>query len=108
VSEGPEWSPRNQAVFRSANEELRELNARLLDERGERAFAAMPFLCECGRASCTRVVRLTVAEYDRVRGREACFVVLPGHAGPDRVVAEGERFLVVEQPGSDERSRVCA
>lgn len=99
------WSTRNQAVFRRANEELRELNSRLLQERGEAAFAALPFLCECGQASCTRVVRLTLAEYDGVRRREACFVVLPGHARRERVVAEGERFLVVEP---DERSRACA
>jgi hypothetical protein len=107
------WSAANQAVFRRANDELREFSGQLLDDRGEIAFAPVPFLCECGNASCTRVVRLTLGEYDRVRARERHHVVLPGHEGPsgrERVTAEREHYVIVERLEGDdgEHSRACA
>jgi hypothetical protein len=112
VSHGVGWSIGNQAVFRRANEELREFSGHLL-AGDEAAFAAVPFLCECGDGSCTRVVRLTLGEYDRVRAREGRFVVLPGHEGPggrERVVADEERYVVVQgiANGEDQRGRACA
>jgi hypothetical protein len=112
VSCGIEWSADNQAVFRRANEELREFSGQLLDDRGEVAFAPVPFLCECGDASCTRVLRLTLAEYDRVRTCEGHHVVLPGHEGPgawERVMGEDERYVVVKRLGDgDDRRHACA
>jgi hypothetical protein len=113
VSHRVEWSGGNQAAFRRANEELREFSGHLLDDRGEAAFAAVPFLCECGDGSCTRVVRLTLGDYDRVRARDGRFVVLRGHEGPgerERVVAEEERYVVVQRivDEDDEHGRACA
>jgi hypothetical protein len=114
VSHGVEWSSGNQAVFRRANEELREFSGHLLGDGGEAAFAAVPFLCECGDGSCTRVVRLTLVEYDRVRARDGHYVILPGHEGPggsERVVEEEEeRYAVVQRiaDGKHERGRACA
>jgi hypothetical protein len=113
VSRGVEWSADNQAVFRRANEELREFSGQLLDDRGEVAFAPVPFLCECGNASCTRVVRLTLGEYDRIRARDGHHVVLPGHEGPsgwERVMGEDERYVVVKrvEDGDERRGRACA
>ena len=103
-----EWSDGNQAVFRRANEELREFSGHLLGDRGEAAFAGVPFLCECGDASCTRVVRLTLVEFDRVRAREDHFAVLPGHEGPaasERVVAEEDLYVVVQRIAEDKKRR---
>lgn len=106
---GEAWSVFDQAVFRRANEELREFSAELLEERNEKALA-VPFLCECGDRSCTRIVRLTLAEFDRVRGGHRRFVLLPGHEAdqPVRVVSRSDRFVVVEAAGDAGPRRACA
>lgn len=62
-----------------------------------------PFICECSDPSCTAVVRLTLAEYEHVRGDGRRFFNLPGHehaSGPwGRVVERHDRYLVVEKVG---------
>jgi hypothetical protein len=107
---GGAWSVFDQVVFRRANEELREYSAELLEERGETRFTAVPFLCECGDRSCTRIVRLKLAEFDRVRRGNRRFVLLPGHEAdqPVRVVARGDHFVVVEAARDAGPYRACA
>jgi hypothetical protein len=50
-----------------------------LQARNSRRTAALDFLCECGAATCTAVVRITTAQYtavDRARGQ---LLVAAGH-----------------------------
>jgi hypothetical protein len=93
-------------VFRRANEDLFVLSAELLaDDPG----ALAPFLCECADRSCTRVVRLRLAEYEEARSTAGQFVVLPGHEGPaedECVVERREGFSLVRSPGAG-RSCSC-
>jgi hypothetical protein len=58
--------------------------------------------CECGRVGCSDVVAMTADEYRSVRAQTTTFVVAPGHEIPDveHVVADGERFRVVEKEGT--------
>jgi hypothetical protein len=104
------WSVFDHAVFRRANEELREYSAELLEERGEMGSTAVPFLCECGDRSCTRIVRLKLAEFDHVRGGNRRVVLLPGHEAdqPVRVVSRREHFVVVEAARDAGPYRACA
>jgi hypothetical protein len=93
----------NEAIFREANEDVHATDT-------ERVGAAPPetawdFLCECGDAGCHQPVRLTVAEYERVRSNPIQFAVVPGHERPEveQVVATTDRFAVVEKaPGERE------
>jgi hypothetical protein len=89
----PDKRTENEAVFRAANERLRE---RVSELDGE---AAIPFICECSDANCLEVVELTLPAYEDVRLQgEACFFVLPGHNGDgERVVRESDGFMVVEK-----------
>jgi hypothetical protein len=78
-------------LSRAINDRIREL---------ERPLALThTFVCECDDVGCTHVVHLTGAEYDEIRTRDGLFAVLPGHehAARARVVARGERFVVVER-----------
>lgn len=82
----------NSATFRRANEAL----YRRFRELGTADLA--PFLCECGDR-CTQTIRLTLEEYEEVRGQPGRFVVVPGHGilEVERVVEAGERYEVVEK-----------
>ena len=94
------------ALFRSANEDLGALGAKLLsDDDAQREDWPLPFLCECPDARCTRIVRLTLGEFEEVCTRAERFVVLPEHEGDDAVVERTGRFSVVER---QERSRRIA
>ena len=88
---------RNDAIFRSANEELRR-SADELDIEG-----MLPFLCECGEPTCTTVTQLTRGEYEAVRAGPRHFLNVPGHEvvakGIARVVARHDRYVVVEKTG---------
>jgi hypothetical protein len=89
---------RNEALFRSVNERVRELVTTI----GERSEAVASFVCECGTADCTATVELTVAEYERVRADPTHFFVVAGHesAGVEEVVERHDRYDVVRKhPG---------
>ena len=100
---------RNQTLFRTVNERLEGLA-----ETFELPSETPTFACECVDIHCVEQVSLTVGEYEEVRKHPTHFAVLPGHVYPEveRVVAENERFVVVEKIGkgaeiaaeADERS----
>lgn len=83
----------NESIFRSANEKL-EQRFREVEAEG-----LTPFLCECGDATCTQVIRLTLDEYEGVRGHAAHFAIVSGHQilVAERVVEQNERYDVVEK-----------
>jgi hypothetical protein len=64
----------NEVLYREVNERVRELHVGF-------GFDAqlIEFVCECARVECTERIRLSQAEYERVRADEALFVIVPGH-----------------------------
>jgi anti-sigma B factor antagonist len=75
------------------------------NESTARAGASAPadgrmsaFRCECGDEACTCVIRLTVAEYESVRGYATHFAIARDHENPEleQLIEEHERFAVVE------------
>jgi hypothetical protein len=87
----------NEVLFREVNERLRELGEgfSLVAEESE-------FICECGSATCTEQIRMTLAEYEAVRSDAKRFFVKPGHELPEyeKVLEERDDYLVVEKlPG---------
>lgn len=88
---------RNDAIFRDANERI---------QRAAVQFAGadpVPFICECAEPRCRDVLRLPLAEYERIREHSTWFVVTPGHeatAGDSvEVVEAGDGYHVVEKVG---------
>jgi hypothetical protein len=82
-------------MFRTANENISEAGRRAALER-------IPFICECHDVACTRLVPLTLAEYEQVRTASRRFLSAPGHEEHDphnRVVSDGGRYTVVEKCG---------
>ena len=96
-------SPEDRARRLARNESLvRDVNERISD--GAQRFdieGRTDFLCECANDDCSERVRLTLTDYNDVRNRGDRFVIAPGHDIPEleRVVAEGEGFVVVEKLG---------
>ncbi len=91
----------NEATFRAVNEVVHATD-------GDRVAAGAPetrwdFMCECGHPDCREPVRLTQAEYERVRSSPILFVVVPGHERPEvehAVVERRDQFVVIEKaPG---------
>jgi hypothetical protein len=77
-------------LFRAVNERIREL-AGIWD--GE-----YDFICECEDEDCTRVLRLTEAEYDALREDPGQLAVLPGHERrADEVISRGDRYVIVRK-----------
>ena len=88
----------NEAMFRDANERIEEAVLRL-----EADASTLPFVCECGRPRCMRILRLSVDDYESVRQDPRHFLCSPGHeiVGEDlgRVVRTTEKYVVVEKVG---------
>ncbi|MGI8607533.1 MAG: hypothetical protein ACR2L0_10375 [Gaiellaceae bacterium] len=80
---------KNEAVFREVNERINDVT------HGD----AAEYLCECGYATCTETIQMTVADYEGVRSDPTHFALLPGHELPDveEVVERGDGFLVVQK-----------
>lgn len=86
-----------QAMFRRANEDLLVSSSQAFAAEPE---ALAPFLCECADRRCTRVLRLTIADYERTHSDPTQFIILPGHevsAEVEHVVERGNGFLVVRK-----------
>jgi hypothetical protein len=90
----------NQSRFREANEQIEVAADRM------QLIGAIPFVCECPRAECTEIMRLTMAEYEVVRQNPRSFFCAPGHqdiavrAGAAVVTGgDDERYLIVEKVG---------
>ncbi len=99
MSEREESAARNEATFRSANERLKGdvEGFSLRDDR-------VGFICECSNARCTRLVEMTLGEYEAVRQNPARFFVSPGHEVEfEEVVETNDRFNVVEKGTSESR-----
>jgi hypothetical protein len=86
---------RNESVFREVNERIEELAKS--GDFGE--FDSLEILCECGNADCQEPLRLSVADYERVRQEPTDFFVAPGHAIPaiEKVVDSRQNFEVVRK-----------
>lgn len=80
----------NEQLFRAVNEEI--------DDRSE-ARGELEYLCECADSSCSKIVRLTHAEYEGVRTEPNRYLVLDGHVVPDLedVVERHGGWLVVRK-----------
>jgi hypothetical protein len=86
VDEQQERIGRNEALYRSINERLEELN-----DAFAKITETFTVVCECGDALCTEQVTVDVREYERVRSDPSLFFVRPGHVAPDvEVVVEAD------------------
>jgi hypothetical protein len=97
----------NEALFREVNERVAEVAQHFVE--GAATADRVAFTCECGRASCTEPVAMTVVEYEAVRSEATHFAVVPGHEVPDieRVVSRHPNYLVVvkHDPDAEEVAR---
>jgi hypothetical protein len=59
------------------------------------------WVCECADTECTSHISATMQEYEAVRSSPRTFIVHSGHVYPhvEVVVAENERFTIVEKTG---------
>lgn len=91
-----ERKAQNEAIFREANEQVRQAAA-LLPAAG----AATPFICECEDAGCREIVQLDAAEYEAVRAEPTTFLIAPGHpSSTGELVTDHGRYAVVRKTGT--------
>jgi recombinational DNA repair protein RecR len=90
----------NEALFRTVNERVEELND---------SFATVTerfdIVCECGDSGCVTQISITKAAYEQVRADPALFIVAPGHEKTEveRIVEErGAYHVVRKHPGLPE------
>src|SRR3954464_4214516 len=62
----------NEATYRNVNEAM----------RADGPENVITFVCECGRLGCNELIRLSRAEYGRVRSNARRFAIVPGHDVP--------------------------
>ena len=89
---------RNDAIFRDANEGIKEAATKY------GVTGPLPFICECADPTCTEIVRLDPIEYERIRANPIRFLNAPDHnrsAGPYAAVVERhEGYEVIEKQGA--------
>jgi len=84
----------NEAMFRAANERLKELNE---------AFATVTetydLICECGDARCVERFRMEPDAYTALREDASLFAVMRGHEDPssEDIVEERTGYVVVRK-----------
>jgi hypothetical protein len=84
---------KNEVIAREINEGIEEAMA----SRTPEGHARM--VCECGKPNCELLIAISVSEYEDVHQDSRRFVVVKDHVIPEveRVVAETERFTVVQK-----------
>jgi hypothetical protein len=93
----------NQSTFREANERIEAAAAAMTASE----LPTVPFICECPDPRCTAIARLTLDDYEVVRGHGEWFFAVPGHEvcsadGVEvaRVVKRYETHTVLEKVGA--------
>ena len=91
----------NEALFREVNERVADVAEQFVEVAA--TAEALNFTCECGRATCTEQITMTLVEYEAVRAVPTHFAVVPGHELPaiERVVKRNPSYLVVEKQEED-------
>ena len=86
---------RNESRFREINERVEHD----LEPIVERQDELIPFVCECGRPTCSQALELSLGEYEAVRSDATRFVVVDGHQIDDveDVVERHDRYLVIQK-----------
>jgi hypothetical protein len=87
----------NEALFRSVNERVEEIN-----ETFASMTHAFDIVCECGNIECVDRISVEPQIYERVRADSASFFVVPGHELPEAedVVEHADTYAVVRKhPG---------
>ena len=86
----------NEALFREVNERVAEVAEQLEALPTAESFK---FTCECGNATCTEEIAMTLEEYEALRAVPNHFAVVDGHVLPEieRVVERKPSYLVVEK-----------
>ena len=86
----------NEALFREVNERVAEVAEQLEAPPTAESFK---FTCECGNATCTEEIAMTLEEYEALRAVPTHFAVVDGHVLPEieRVVERKPSYLVVEK-----------
>lgn len=84
----------NEALYRSINEKIEDLNASF-----GMVAESMAVVCECGQLECTEQLDLDIPTYERVRSEPALFVVIPGHEIPDveSIVESHKGFHIIRK-----------
>jgi hypothetical protein len=97
----PQRIARNQALYRSVNEQIEALNQAFDEAVG----IGGSWICECADTNCTEMITARLDEYEKVRQNPRRFLVRPGHVYPEaeRVVDETETYAVVEKTGAAAR-----
>jgi hypothetical protein len=95
IFRGRDRRVRNEALFRTVNQKLRELNVVFEGFAGETAV----FVCECSRLDCIQQIELPLQVYDGIASRTGCFLLVTGHENPeiDTVVEQADGYVVVEK-----------
>jgi hypothetical protein len=85
----------NEAVFRQVNEALRG------GQWPGEEDTPIAFRCECGQLGCSRLIELTVDDYERVRAHARRFLLARDHEIPaaETVIETHQRYIVVEKVG---------
>ena len=89
----------NQAMFRSINERIEDLN-----EAFDQFGGYGRWTCECADVHCADSIELSMIEYETLREHPSRFAVAPGnkHFVPEVeiVVSRNERYWIVEKVGA--------
>jgi L-lysine 2,3-aminomutase len=83
----------NQAILRSVNDRIRELNEAFAEAVGIDPM----FVCECPDLACVSPISVTLDDYRRIREDDKQFIVIPDHVEPELVsaVEATESYVVV-------------
>jgi hypothetical protein len=95
MSEREQRVGENEALFRSVNEQVHDLNRTFLVE------GPLRIVCECGEQSCIEQLEVVPAKYEAVRADPTLFFVRPRHDAADleTVVEQTDAYWVVRKVG---------
>jgi hypothetical protein len=91
----------NEALFRSINERIEDLN-----ESFATVTETFKIVCECGDPGCVTQISIAHDAYEQVRADPALFIVVPGHESPEVesiVDDRGAYHIVGKHPGLPEQ-----
>ena len=85
---------RNQALFRTVNEQHEDLDETFAVEND-----GVEIVCECGNGGCVEQIPIPSSEYSRIRSDPTLHILMPGHEDEtvEGIVDDARSYLVVRK-----------
>jgi len=92
---------KNEQLVRNKNRSVGTALKRYFGGNKEIINTPLEFVCECSDINCKQIIKISIAEYEKLHRRNDRFLIVKGHKTHqiEKTVSSKGRLELIEKPG---------